>query len=62
MKTTRGERLAAHVHCVSKCETAAERSWVLADSVDWSWLSKASHSDSSSVNFETIRMGVSPLD
>jgi len=36
-------------------ETAAERSWVLADSVDLSWLSKASHSDSSSVTFDTIR-------
>ena len=28
---------------------------MLADSVDWSWLSKASHSDSSSVTFDTIR-------
>ena len=28
---------------------------MLADSVDWSWLSRASHSDSSSVTFDTIR-------
>ena len=40
---------------LSKCETATERSWELADSVDWSWLSKASHSGSSSVAFDTIR-------
>ena len=39
----------------SKCATAAESSWVLADSVDWSWLYKASHSDSSWVTFDTIR-------
>ena len=28
---------------------------MLADSVAWSWLSKASHSDGSSVTFDTIR-------
>ncbi len=39
----------------SRCWTAAERSWELADSAVWSWASRVSHRDSSSVTFATIR-------